>query len=809
MKNVQNVLVSMMNLNVLLFVLLIVVLMILNTENQTTNFWRRKISCIYNSFSKQKRKIPLLLLFLFFLTNSLVSIAQVEDSSLFLKSNFAVKNVNVYFIPVDVKINKDFQKEIETAFKKSKIYLNTYVLPIYRREKEIETDFWSNPPTDSMRFSREMKKFRDNYFKSFPSKDPNAIYIFVIKGFNNQSVNAYSVPTKGMIFIRNTNDSTLIKTTAYHIGSSFGLQQSTDSTNIMFPTSGFDLTWEQCLQLRRNPITFSLFDDYEFVRTNNGLNAYYFWKEEKDGYFQVDSLNPPSRIIRPFKRNYQLYYVKIDNIFFNPLFKYFGKTFCLMHILAVVFALILVFIIRRKVNNRLKEKKGFFKRQSLRSLKWIAWISSIALVYFSFWLVDWYYLNSVLKTHRLKDFKGYTIADLFIKMNEKDLFAKEYNKTVSSYIFQRRNQDWYVFKRDKVLYFDIEKIDGIFKAKFVSSSNRLELTTKDLVHSAKSHYLVFRDKDSTGKIVNERVYNHLGVDLSNRFKMSDPAKRILVFVNGYRPVSISNSLEQNITDIQNKGTEYPNSKNYLYSYDRYNYWRPWNAIDLLFQYRINPGEVWYADGHHSVSTSNHGSLVNFTTNSGIYPKPCKSKKKHTCYQTTIAGNKKVKTLGLLATKPNIDGFKYRRKRGRIAGKNLNQILNELPNQSKNDTLYIVSHSMGYAYSLGIIEELRGKIQFGACYILAPENASSGKIIQKEWREVWQYGAKLSGPGKNKPCHQDGVAPQVAVKGLSNQNRVYFPKNQIHKMGYFQSHFIGYFTWVLAIPEGEKGHIKQH
>jgi hypothetical protein len=792
---------------VLLFVLLIVALTILNTENQKTNYWRRKISCTYNFFSSRIKKLPLLLLLFFVLIGSFAAVAQNEDSILFSRSNYAVKNVNVYFVPVDVNVDKSFQKNIEKTFLKSNIYLNTYVLPVYRREKDIETDLWSNPPADSMRYSREMKGFRDDYFKNFPSKDPNAIYFFIIKGFNNENLRAYSVPTKGMIFIKNKKDSTFVKTISYHIGASFGLQQSLDSTNIMFPEKGQELNWEQCLQLRKNPLSLSLFDDYEFVRTNNGLNAYYFWKEDKDGFIEVDSLNPASRILRPFKRNYLLFYVKIDNVFFNPLFKIYGKTFCLMHVLAVVLAIILVFIIRRKVNKRLVEKKGFFKRQSLRSLKWFAWISSIALVYSAFWLVDWYYQNSVLKTHRLKDFKGYSITELFAKMNNKDLFAKEYNKTVSSYIFQRRNKDWYVFKRDKVLYFDIQKIEGSFKAKLISSSNRLELTTKDLVHSAKSHYLVFRYKDSTGTIVNERVYNHLGVDLTKRFKMADPAKRILVFVNGYRPVSISNSLEQNLSDIQNKGTEYPNSKNYLYSYDRYNYWRPWNAIDLLFQNRINPGEVWYADGHHSVSTSNHGSLVNFTSSSGIYPKPCKSKKKHKCYQTTIAGNKKVRTLDLLATNPNSDGFKLRKERGRIAGKNLNQILNELPNQSKNDTLYIVSHSMGYAYSLGIIEILRGKIQFGACYILAPENASSGKIVQTEWREVWQYGAKLSGAGKNKPCQQDGVAPQVSVKGLSKNNRVYFPKSQEHKMGYFQSHFVGYYTWILDIPKGEKGHVQ--
>jgi hypothetical protein len=477
-----------------------------------------------------------------------------------------------------------------------------------------------------------------------------------------------------------------------------------------------------------------------------------------------------------------------------------------MHILGIVLAILLIFIIRRKINVRLKEKKGFFKRQSLRSLKWLAWIASVFLVYFAFWLVDWFYQSSILKTHRLKDFKGLSITELITKMNDKDLFSKQFNHTVTSFIFQRRADDWYVYQREKVLYFDLLKSEVGFKAKFVKSSNQLDLVTKEIEHSAKSHYLVFRSRDSSNQIVSERVYNHLGVELTKKLSLQDPAKRILVFVNGYRPVSISNSLEQNLSDIQNKGTEYPNSKNYLYSYDRYNYWRPWNSIDLLFQSRINPGEIWYADGHHSVSTSNHGSLVNFTTNSGIYPKPCKNKKKHTCYQTTIAGNKKVKTLDLLATKPNIDGFNFRRERGRIAGKNLKQILNELPNQSKNDTLYLVSHSMGYAYALGIIEELRGNIQFGACYILAPENASSGKINQSDWREVWQYGAKLTKPRQNKPCQQDGVAPQVGVKGLNPANRVFFPKNQVHKMGYFQSHFVGYYTWIFAIEKGEKGYV---
>jgi hypothetical protein len=222
--------------------------------------------------------------------------------------------------------------------------------------------------------------------------------------------------------------------------------------------------------------------------------------------------------------------------------------------------------------------------------------------------------------------------------------------------------------------------------------------------------------------------------------------------------------------------------------------------------------VWYADGHHAVSTSNHRSLLNFSTNSGIYPKPCPGGKgkevKHTCEKTIITGGKEINTLSLLATKPNNEGFEFRRKQGKIAGKNLLQQLNEMPNRSENDTLFVVAHSMGYAYALGMIDVLKGKIQFGAFYIIAPENAAAGKVLPGEWTDIWQYGAKLSGRNAHPPCEQDGVAPQFIAKGLNESHRVYFPENQRHKMGYFESHFIGYYTWIFDLQPGEKGFIQQ-
>jgi hypothetical protein len=113
--------------------------------------------------------------------------------------------------------------------------------------------------------------------------------------------------------------------------------------------------------------------------------------------------------------------------------------------------------------------------------------------------------------------------------------------------------------------------------------------------------------------------------------------------------------------------------------------------------------------------------------------------------------------------------------------------------------------MGFAYSLGIIEELRGKINFGRFYILAPENAKAGKINVKEWQEVWHYGSNFE---KDAACLQDGVAPQSKIRGLSDENRVYIPKKMDTKKGFFDSHFVGYFTWILDLKESQKGHIKQ-
>jgi hypothetical protein len=172
------------------------------------------------------------------------------------------------------------------------------------------------------------------------------------------------------------------------------------------------------------------------------------------------------------------------------------------------------------------------------------------------------------------------------------------------------------------------------------------------------------------------------------------------------------------------------------------------------------------------------------------------------------GVKEMKTIDLHRMEPNWEGFKKRVNNGRIAGKNLLQVFNEIPNRSENDTIYFVAHSMGYAYALGIIRELRGKIQFGGFYIMAPENASCGKVLLDEWKEVWQYGSNFNKKGGDAPCLIDGVAPQVMAGGLKEDNRRYIPIEMYEEKGFYDSHFIGYYSWIFDIPKGQKGNITQ-
>ena len=265
-------------------------------------------------------------------------------------------------------------------------------------------------------------------------------------------------------------------------------------------------------------------------------------------------------------------------------------------------------------------------------------------------------------------------------------------------------------------------------------------------------------------------------------------------------------------DLETNGLELPVSTNLIYSFDRFRYWF-WKGFDTKLRDRINPTDCFYADGNFSISTSNYRNIKDFLSLLSTYPKRCLNENHHVCYKLSTKAKwlslfKSDYTSDILRKRSNKRGFKKRFKNGRLAGRNLYQLLNEIPNKSKNDTLYIAAHSMGYAYALGMIEELRDKINFGGFYIIAPENAEAGKVNLNEWPEVWQYGTNFNKGYEDAPCIQDGIAPQSSAKGLDEKHRVYIPKQLYKLRGFEKSHFIGLYTYIFDIPAGKKGHVRQ-
>ena len=120
--------------------------------------------------------------------------------------------------------------------------------------------------------------------------------------------------------------------------------------------------------------------------------------------------------------------------------------------------------------------------------------------------------------------------------------------------------------------------------------------------------------------------------------------------------------------------------------------------------------------------------------------------------------------------------------------------------------------MGYAYALGMVDVLKGKVQLGRFYILAPENAAAGDINLNDFEEVWQYGANLGEPGAD-PLHmQDGVAPQTPVKEIADLQlkrkggRAFIPNGE--PKGFKASHSIGNYKWIFTtLQKEEKGYVK--
>ncbi len=718
-------------------------------------------------------------------------------------------NVDVFIIPL-VRTNLDraaLSKYINNVFGQAQLNVKVNIKPLFKSEFYTNNELLDNPSADHDRFTDRMHEIRDDYFDSHPNANKTAYYVFVVAGFVNDDIEGYSVLNKSVSFVK-VGAENLRRAIAHELGASIGALQDTwmgggpargSTFNLMDTGKGTRLNHIQWELIHRNCHYYSLYDDYEDVRTSGGLIAYYFWEENNRGEIISKNGKLFAAVKTPFKRNHFSYFQNITNIFFKPLFTVLSYRINSMHFIALILLVFGYVFARKRFFARFKSRSRWIKF----GLNFILFLTLLFVCFESFFLVNSGYQLFEMRGGEITTMKNASLNDMKAAITngiKPDVLAED---RIGSEIFVKKRGKWLLKRRKNVLYFNQYVRAGQIRYKFIKDSDSLVLSTKNFAEKAESHYIVINYLDKKDKRPKQRVFNHLRVEITHKLKLKNPAKRILLFVNGYRPTATGVSFEATFDSIQKKGLENENSNNLIYEVDRYNYWEPWNEINKLFAARINPSDTYYADGHFSVETSNHRNLVDFTTLSQNYPERCKNAKHHACQE--YDGDLTYKQFNL---EPNVHGIEERKKNGRIAGRNLFQMFNEIPNKSKDDTLFIVAHSMGYAYSLGIIEELRGKINFGGFYIIAPENGISGTLRMSEWEEVWQYGSDFEKYKFKSPCMLDGIAPQTKVGGLSPRNRAFIPENLYEKMGFFDSHFVGYYTWIFDIPKGAVGAIKQ-
>jgi RHS repeat-associated protein len=231
----------------------------------------------------------------------------------------------------------------------------------------------------------------------------------------------------------------------------------------------------------------------------------------------------------------------------------------------------------------------------------------------------------------------------------------------------------------------------------------------------------------------------------------DPDGKLVIFVNGYRPCLPGVNVYREVKRDDK-----------VFRGDKFGYW---GGVDGQFMNKIGDHNAVYADGDAPTLTAKSQF-----------------------------------------------GFNARMAHGRQAAQDLISKINSgevvLKKNDKGEvveSIKVVSHSMGYAYSLGMIKELeKAGYKVEVSYNLAPENPKGGDIPNNVVRSV-QYG---SGP-KDPWYNQDRIAPQSEINNVDeiapipdkNTAGENIPK------GPYDSHAVSnYGKWIFGLNKDQQGYV---
>jgi hypothetical protein len=360
-------------------------------------------------------------------------------------------------------------------------------------------------------------------------------------------------------------------------------------------------------------------------------------------------------------------------------------------------------------------------------------------------------------------------------------FFRTPSEETGSILYIRHGGKWIFKIRKNVVYFEYDENNQL---RFKSAKDSIVLPLIGANIPTDGQYTVFSywTKDpTTGQrsISKQEIWNYVGQNVTQFFTSSNlpEPRRILVFSNGYRGVT----------------KNWDPTDNLITTFDRYWYWQTFDDTLLA---RFKPDEKWYINGSMGVSTSTHRSMGGF----GVSYLAAK------CFPWT----KKSKLL--LNQKENAIGFEKRKQQGRIAGKAFIQQRSTLPSMNNyKDTLDLVCHSMGYAYALGFIEEVKSYVIFGRFVIISPEGANTDNPDWSLFKSAWQYGSAFN--DGSPVSEQDGVAPQCLVKDIDKYDPCCFGKitqpKDWGKKGFRKSHEMPYIRWIFeAIPTESPAYIRR-